>query len=321
MKWLFLVHQVRTRSSRERVKIWRLTRKVGAVLYRNSVYVLPYNKEHYEDFQWLGQQIRDAHGDASVFIAGSIEREENRRLLGLFLDSSGREYRALLDAARSCARRISAPGPRGRQVRGHWNTVLREIKHLEARLQEVRRTDFFNHPLRKECAESVKRLRAGIEHLHPRGGAGHPVPRAERKDFQRKLWATREHIHIDRLFSAWLIRKFVDPFARFAFAPEDQLPANAVVFDAPDAQFTHHGDDCTFETLMSAFRLEDPGLRALAQIVHDVDLKDGKFGRAEGPGIDLMLRGLSKAARTDKKMLRLGLPLVEALYQQFAAGG
>src|SRR5881628_3804503 len=106
MKWLFLVHQVQTPNSRERVKIWRMTRKVGAILYRNSVYVLPYSKERLEDFQWLCQQIRDSKGEASVFVTEARDVAEDRTLRALFVRDSDEEYAALLSKAERLLERI-----------------------------------------------------------------------------------------------------------------------------------------------------------------------------------------------------------------------
>ncbi len=103
------------------------------------------------------------------------------------------------------------------------------------------------------------------------------------------------------------------------FAPEGKLPKEAIPFDVFGVEFSHHGEDCTFETLLKAFQLKDPALRALAQIVHDIDMKDGKFGRPEAAGLDLTVRALGAASRDDHETLAAGMPLVEALYRQLAA--
>ncbi len=134
------------------------------------------------------------------------------------------------------------------------------------------------------------------------------------KDFQQKTWATRERIHIDRLCSAWLIRRFIDPAASFIFAPESQLPQNAIIFDVYGAEFSHRGADCTFETLMKAFGIEDRAVKTLAEIVHDVDLKDKKFNRPEAPGVDAVIRALAGSVHDDHRLLETGSALLDALY-------
>ena len=146
MKWLFLVSQVRTTNSRERVKVWRLTKKVGALLYRNSVYVLPYSKECLEDFQWLCQQIRDSKGDASTFVSECRDTAENKALVRLFEEGRTADYNSLIASSGALLERI-----RRIENRGGSSSLIRDIKKEHKSLletfQETMRIDFFENPL------------------------------------------------------------------------------------------------------------------------------------------------------------------------------
>lgn len=318
MKWLFLVHQVQTPNSRERVKVWRLTRKVGAILYRNSVYVLPYNKERLEDFQWLCQQIRDSKGEASVFVSEARDVAEDRALRALFVHDSEEEYATLLSKAERLLERIGRAKTEARLSERLLKALTKETQQLADAITEAKRTDFFGTPLAKRARAASEQVTKSLAAVEPQAQAVAPPQRQDRRAFQGKTWATRQHIHIDRLCSAWLIRRFIDRKARFVFAPESKLPGSAVQFDVFGVEFSHHGEDCTFETLVKAFQLKDDALEALAEIVHDIDMKDQKFGRAEAAGLDLLVRSLGGASRDDHETLAVGAPLLDALYRHLA---
>lgn len=319
MKWLFLVHRVQTPNSRERVKIWRLTKKVGAILYRNSVYVLPYGKERLEDFQWLSQQIRDSKGEASVFVSECSDPVENKTLCKLFERSRQEEYGFLLKSAEELTARVQ-------QLNSNnvGTSQVRKLSNALSRLQNVftglQRVDFFKHPLSADVRSGLADLARTISSLKSRSEMPVKLDTHSKKDFKGKTWATRERIHIDRLCSAWLIRRFIDPKAKFVFAPETSLPGNAILFDVLGAEFSHHGDNCTYETLLRAFQINDLVLKSIAQIVHDIDLKDQKFNRPEASGIDTIVRSLSDSLHDDRKVLEIGSVLLDALYDYLSDG-
>ena len=318
MKWLFLVSQVRTNNSRERVKVWRQTKKVGALLYRNSVYVLPYSKERMEDFQWLCQEIRDSKGDASVFISESHNAAENRTLVRLFQESRTTDYAALINSADKMRERIQRA-----QGLAASPSLIKEIdkgyKSLLVTFQETQRLDFFNNTLAKRVKGALNNIQSELATLKPSSAGEGAFPIRSRRGFRKKIWATRKHIHIDRVCSCWLIRRFIDPKATFVFALEIKLPKNAIPFDVMGAEFGHHGDCCTFETLLNSFQLKDKALAEIAEIVHDIDLKDQKFKRPEAPGIDAIIRSLSDSLRNDHKTMEIGSVILDALYQRLSS--
>lgn len=317
MKWLFLVHQVQTPDSRERVKIWRLTKKVGAILYRNSVYVLPYSKERLEDFQWLCQQIRDSKGEASVFVSEADSSAEDRHIKSLFEQTREKEFTDVLNEVSKLLERLKRPTGQPPLTDVQMKKLKKEYSRLQLTHEELERIDFFPGKGSKTVREALVQVSKLLRSNQSETEIALPLKRYSPKAFRGKVWTTREHIHIDRLCSAWLIKRFIDPKARFVFAPESKLPANAIPFDVFGKEFSHHGDDCTFETLVKAFRLKDKALAAIAEIIHDIDIKDGKFGRAEATGIDAVVRSLSDALNDDHHTLEVGSIVLDALYNFF----
>lgn len=314
MKWLFLVHQVLTPNSKERVKVWRAIKKTGAVLYRNSVYILPYRKERLEDFQWVCQQINDSRGEASIFVSSAENQKEDTLMRAAFRKARDEEYASLLKSVERLRKQIHQSKDRKVINNAARKRFEKETKQLRETFDEIKSIDFFGDSSPKKIqqilSEISKWLSAGSE--IPQSA---PIQFRSVKNYQKKTWTTREGIHIDRLCSAWLIRRFVDPSAKFVFAPEKKLPVNAIPFDVFGAEFSHHGEDCTFETIMKAFRIQDRALQKIAEIIHDIDLKDHKFGRVEASGLDVVIRSLGDSIQDDHKFLEIGSSILDGLYQ------
>ena len=318
MKWIFLLHQIQELKSRERVKVWRLTKKVGAVFYRNSVYVLPYSKERLEDFQWLCQQIKDSKGEASVFISASQDGNEDRIIRGLFEHSREEGYSAILTSAKDLLERIRRAKQQKQLSEPLLKKLTKEERQLTKSFTDIERIDFFSTPLAKDVRRIIEQIANHLSSSHPQRVSLAPLQRYSLKTFQRKVWATRENIHIDRLCSAWLIRRFIDREARFVFVLESKLPKDAISFDVFGAEFSHHGEDCTFETLLKSFQLKDKALTAIGEIIHDIDMKDHKFGRPESAGLDAVVRALSNSLKDDHRVLEIGSKILDALYVYFS---
>jgi hypothetical protein len=318
MKWLFLVHQVQTPNSRERVKVWRLTKKVGAALYRNSVYVLPYSKERLEDFQWLCQQIRDSQGEASVFVSEADSHEEDRHLKSLFVQNREKEFSVIQDEAAKLLNRLDRPQGQLPFTELQKKKMRKEYSQLYAEYHDITRIDFFPGEASKTTLSALQTVSKKLESFEPEQPTVHLTKRYSVKAYHGRTWATREHIHIDRLCSAWLIKRFIDPKARFVFAPVSAIPEKAVPFDVFGKEFSHHGDECTFETLLNVFQIHDKALAVMAEIVHDIDIKDVKFNRPEAVGIDTIVKALSDSLSDDNRTLEIGSVLLNALYDQFS---
>jgi len=315
MKWLFLAHQVQTPNSRERVKIWRMTRKVGAILYRNSVYVLPKNDQTQEDFQWVVREIIEGGGEASLCEARFVDGLSDDQIEGLFQAARGAEYGELAEEARRLA---EVPLQEG-QIEDDRRTQSEvDLARLKRRLAEVVAIDFFGAPGR----EAVEGLVSGVEarmNEKRSGKQASKAPTTRREDLQGKTWVTRKGIYVDRMASAWFVRRFIDSSARFKFVPAKgykPLP-DELRFDMFEAEFTHEGDRCTLEVLIERTGLNDPGLVPIAEIVHDIDLKDSKFGRQETPGIERLVAGIAMAHKDDENRLDRAAAVFDDLYEYF----
>lgn len=318
MKWLLLIQQIRTPASRERVKIWRLLKKTGALPYKNSVYVVPFSEERLEDFQWLCQQIKDSNGEASVFVTESTDEGEDQTIRGLFERDRDESYIAILSSAVKLLERVRLAKKQRRLSSASLKKLTKDAKHLNKSFSDVERIDFFSVRTAGRVRSTLEQITNLLMSTDTEDKSIMPMKSYPRRAFRNKVWATRERIHIDRLCSAWLIRRFIDPDARFVFAPESHLPKGAVHFDVFGSEFSHHGQDCTFETLMKSFRLKDRALISIAEIVHDVDMKDNKYNRPESAGLDTVIRALSGFLMDDHKVLETGSALLDALYSYFS---
>lgn len=305
--WLLLIVSLPPHPSSLRVRAWRKLRALGAVALKNSVYLLPFTPENYEQFQWLTQEVQKDGGEATLLKVDRIENMKPADVIRLFQDARNRDYRHLAERYRKLLRGLDrkAPGPAGPQREEGLARLARELE----RLREI---DFFDAPGYQE----VKRLRETSEmRLHP-PSAGAPSTDADMPvhSLKGRRWVTRPRPHVDRIASAWLIKRFIDPEAQFLFAPPDEFPADAVPFDTLGAEFGHQGEDCTFETLLKRLGLRERRLAQLAEIVHEVDLRDQKFHREETRGIDLAIRALLAALKDDQQVLAHGFTLFDGLY-------
>jgi hypothetical protein len=306
---VLLVHQLPPRPTSLRVRVWRQLQKLGAVTVKSSLYVLPANEKTFEDFQWLKQEIEAAGGEAAVFRAAAVEGTTDKEIIAAFQNARNAEYSvfaaeldgltgAVLEQARG--KHLSA----GR-LAAHEN----ELNKLHVELERVITNDFFAATGRASAVTAYQRCEKAVRNAQsPKEKATTSKVRKgklDKEEFQGRRWVTRRNLHIDRLASGWLIRQFIDKRPRFYFVAEGETIDGAIPFDMFGAEFTHHGEDCTFETLLKQFGLEqNQGLRELAEIVHDIDLKDEKFHRLEAPGLNAIINGLSDTLRNDRKLLQ-----------------
>jgi hypothetical protein len=308
---MLLIHQIPPRPAYLRVKIGRHLQRIGAVAIKNSVYALPRNDETQEDFQWVLREVVKGGGDASIVEGRFIDGLSDEQVVALFQTAREADYRELADQAREVAASLPkrGPPPENRRIE-----VANQIARLRQRLSELEAIDFFGAPGR-EIAEGVV---SGMEaRMKPSAESHEPSKATVRRDeYRGRTWVTRSGIKVDRMASAWLIRKFIDPQARFKFVPaKGYVPQkNEVRFDMFEAEFTHDGDLCTFEVLVERFGLADPALRPIAEIVHDVDVKDAKYGREEAPGIGQVVAGIAAAHPDDEARLERGSALFEDMY-------
>ena len=320
-KWILLIHQIAHDSPNLRVRIWRNLKKHGAVLFKNAVYVLPYTNEHEEIMQWLCNQIKEGGSDASLFITESLDKKQDEEIMKSFHEICDKEYTSLIEVSDAELKKIT----QREETEGISESLVHECKRklneILKSADDISKIDFFHAPQKEILLQKIASLQKTILKWTKTSEKEIKVTGKvyQIKDFLDKKWATRKDIFIDRIASAWLIRRFIDSKARFIFSPKGEKTKGAIPFDMYGAEFTHHSEDCTFETLMKAFDLKDTALQSIAEIVHDIDLKDNKYGRKEADGIAQIVTGLSQKLKDDNKLLEKGLEIFDALYQNYSS--
>jgi hypothetical protein len=307
--WLVLTYALRARRSSLRVAVWRRLRRIGAISPRGGVYVLPARDECLEAFQWLAQEIEHAKGEALVMHVARFDGVDDAELAALFRAARKRDY----DAVDASAAKLER-GARGKPSKGRRPGAAREqVARLRRAHAEIARIDFFDAPERDRVAARLARIEEALAGSgladQPAGTAG-LIGTVTAAEFRGRRWATRPNIHVDRLACVWLIRRFIDAAApiRYTEAPA----SDEVTFDMREGTFKHEGGLCTFEVMVRAFGLTDPRLRAIGEIVHEIDLGDGRFARPEAPGIEAVLRGWAGLSDAEREIR--GLELFDSLY-------
>ena len=291
--WLLLVFMLPTGRASERVSVWRKLQRYGALALKSSGYVLPNAPENLERFEWLAASIRNSKGSASVVHVLSFDDLPVRDLEKLFTDARTREYEQVLAELKTLSK--------SKDVRS-------ALSRIKRRFQQITETDFFGAPARAQVEQLIDRLESGKN-------ANSAKAKYDRKDYIGRTWITRPRPGIDRVSSAWLIRRFIDPKAKFLFDRDPSRHPQAIPFDMFTGQgFGHVGNDCTFETLMKSFGIKDDRLVLVAHAVHDADLADEQFGTDEALGVDRILHGWANQGISDEELLRRGMEMIEGLY-------
>jgi hypothetical protein len=301
-KWLLILYGLPTKGGATRVNLWRQLKKSGALPFKTSAYLLPDRPEHFERLQWLAQQVRDGGGEATIIRVSEIEGLRDEEVVRQFNEARATDYAALLP---ELTKLISKNRKRADE------SFSTELEKLTRQFEEIRKIDFFDCSRAQDAQMLLKRA-ASL-----RDGKSKSTPTLTARKFLGKTWLTRPRPEIDRVGSAWLIRKFIDPKAEFIFSSDPAKHPDAIPYDMFEVEFSHHGDDCTFETLVKRFGITDKAVGKIAEMVHDADLEDGKFQTSGCIGIDQVLKGWAKSGLSDEELLTRGGECFDALYQQF----
>ena len=314
-RWLLFVHQLPSHPSNLRVSTWRRLQQLGAIPLKQAVYVLPDTASAREDFEWLKTEVKGAGGDADVFAADNVDAWSDDALVEEFRRSRQDAYAALARDAENALKRVSvARRPRGARA----PAIRRLLDIFRERLTAIDGIDFFGSAGRDRVIPLLEQLEGHTMNTNRVTTLSTPAAAGDLAAYQGRLWVTRPRPGVDRMASAWLIRRFLDPRARFAFAADRRsVPEEGVPFDMYDVEFSHQGDGCTFETLCSVFGIRQPALSRIAAIVHDLDLKDGRFGAPECATVSAMIEGLQLAIHDDDALLAQGITLFDSLYRSF----
>ncbi|MGQ0733998.1 MAG: chromate resistance protein ChrB domain-containing protein [Acidobacteriota bacterium] len=309
--WLVLLYQVPGRSSSVRVRVWRRLQSIGAVQIRQSAYVLPNRDQPREDLEWLRAEIIGLGGEATVLLADALDPLATEEIVEGFRSARGRDVSALTTRGtrwlRKAAKRdrdgAPLPAPLAREARA----LLEDWRSLSA-------ITYFEAPGVGEMEAIVQQ----ISQLTNGRGRRRPTEAAhalDRSAFAGRRWVTRPRPGVDRMASAWLIRRYIDPRATFEFSSEPV--EGAVAFDMYGVEFGHQGDACSCEVLADRFGIDDPAVRWIARMVHDLDLRESRFNEAEAPGLMLMIEGLRRAHPDDRELLERGIALFESMALAF----
>jgi hypothetical protein len=307
-RWLLLVHQLPARPSNVRVRIWRRLQQIGAVALRGAVYVLPNTAEAREDFEWIRTEIAGRGGQANILTAQAVDGYTDDELEATFRRARATDYASLIQDIDGIRKHVTRRESRARVQRNR-----RDLMKLRERFHALKAIDFFASPAAGDAHAAL----AALEELTVAATtAPRSSSRLELRSFKGRTWLTRPHPGIDRMASAWLIRRFIAPEARFGFG---SLPAadGQIPFDMPDVEFGHHGEDCTFETLIKRFAIRDPAAGRLGQLVHDLDLKESLYSVPEAATIGRLVEGLRDSATSDSALIEDGIRMMEALYRSF----
>src|SRR6516165_200870 len=311
--WLLLVHQLPAKPAYLRVKIWRRLQDLGAIAVKNAVHALPMNEETQEDFEWLLREIREGGGEAFVCEARLIDGLSDEEVRALFDRARDTDYTELAKEAQVIAKALR------RKASTETATELRaRVARLRKRLAEIAAIDFFGAIGRETAEELLRGLETQLDKDKSVASKAKTEPNLA-ETLRNRTWVTREGVYADRIASAWLIRRFIDAEARFKFVSgKGYRPQEGELrFDMFEAEFTHEGDKCTFEVLLERAGLKDSALRAIAEIIHDIDLKDDKFGRTEVAGIRTLIDGIRASTKDDAARITRGTEVFNDLYEVF----
>lgn len=313
-RWLLLIHQLPTKPAYFRVKIWRRLQGIGAVAVKSTVYALPANAETQEDFEWLLKEIVEGGGEAMVCEARLIDGLSDAQARALFDTARDEDFETVAKEARALSVKLDAAA-----TQEEIAEVRTQVRRMRKRLADVVAIDFFGATGRLSAESLVARLEARIAEEKQMAEEKPQTASHAITNLKGRTWVTRRGVHVDRIACAWLIRRFIDPDAIIRCVPgKGYVPKEGELrFDMFEGEFTHEGDRCSFEVFLARANLADPALHAIGEIVHDIDLKDGKYGREEAIGIAHLVAGIAMANQGDDQRIAQGGQVFDNLYQYF----
>jgi hypothetical protein len=313
-KWLLLIHQIPPKPAYLRVKVWRRLQGLGAVAIKNTVYIVPKNDETLEDFQWILREIRKDGGEAAICVAAFIEGLSDDQVEALFRAARDADYSQFAEDARQLL--DSVPNKLKDAERAAFEP---DLNRLRKRLANILAIDFFPAPGRSVAEATMLQLDSRLGQTRSSKSSQPRDGHLDLSDFNAKTWVTRKGVFIDRIACAWLIRRFIDSAGRFRFVSGKnykQKPGD-VRFDMFEGEFTHEGDLCSFEVFAQRFFPKNRALGELGNIVHDLDLKDGKFRKPETAGVGSLIEGVALTHKADEDRLAAGAAIFDQLYAYF----
>ncbi|MHC1710891.1 MAG: chromate resistance protein ChrB domain-containing protein [Solidesulfovibrio sp.] len=311
--WTILSFSLPTKSQAIRVKVWRRLQTIGAVQVKNSLYVLPANAAHMEHFTWLAKEVEEADGEVLLFETDKIRNMTDKAIMNTFTRERDADYAALdeeLHAALALAR--------DKELVTLDRELLSTRRKLARRFEAVQNRDFFPSGKGTRTATLLNELTSILD---GRSSEEEPdIPLLRREDYIGKLWITRARPYVDRLASIWIVRRFLDPEARFAFVSSDaktEKRDNTIRFDMAEAEFTHIGGRITFEVMIASFGLARNVPAGLVNVIRAIDLEEVETAPVEIAGIKRLLDGLLISATNDEELTAIALTFFDALSSSY----
>jgi hypothetical protein len=315
--WFLFFYSVPSHPVSSRMKIWRKLVKAGAVQLKGAVYIIPATDEHQEFFQWLIGEVKSMGGDGAFVRSNGIETMDDADIRDLFIHQNEEEYRGLDKTLDGLEQKVQSVR-KGTKLQDKA-LLIGQLTKTVKEYEDIRKRDFFSSQRGNAVRKRIQALESGLKGLGKTGPEGGAAISPKHSDqYQARLWITRKNPFVDRMASAWLIKRFIDPQATFGFIEERDLNTvgrKTVTFDVRGGEFTHHGDLCTFEAMTKAFGIKDKSVRKIAEIVHDLDVKDDKYNNAGTTGVEDILSGIRKTGKDDTDTLERGMAVFEMLYQ------
>lgn len=306
MSWSVFIYSVAaSQNSSARVGIWRRLQRLGAISPRSGVHVLPARADCLDALHWLSKEVQQAGGESLSMKVDEFDGLTDHELIELFKESCIKDYKDLEP------RVIELEESTRNRTADDELKLRAEIAKLRKKHSEILRVDFFDSPAGMKLGAAIERIEQSL--------ANKAVPKPEIKpssvkDYQGKVWVTRPRPHVDRLSSAWLIRRFIDPKATIRYSAQPE--PGELGFDLKKGgTFGHSGNLCTFEVLVKSFQIREAGLQAMGEMIHEIDLRDGQYWHPELPGLDQILKGWLQTNMSDQELEAHGIALFEGLFQ------
>lgn len=312
MTWLLLIYQIPAKPSYFRAKIWRRLQQIGAIPIKQAVYAMPNRDQCLEDLSWIAKEIDDRGGEAIILNASLLEGLTDEQVIRLFKQARQADYRVILDEARTLMDAYHSEEMSDPVLLDCRARLRKLIKSFTATVN----IDFF--PLPEQAQTEAYLDEMGT--IFHRGKGKDTVSVTNEVIFSGCAWVTKSNVYVDRIASAWFIKRFVDNTASFKFIKESHYEPskNELRFDMREAEYTHQGDMCTFEVLAQTFCPQDRGIKQIAKLIHDIDLKDDSFGLPETAGIHAILDSIVATTSDDHKRIELATTIFNGLLTNYS---
>jgi hypothetical protein len=279
---------------------------MGAVTPKAGVSILPDREDCLEAFQWLAQEVEQAKGEVLLMKVGKFDGLKDKELIRLFQTARDKDYEEIEKEIKSLRRQFQ----KEKKQKGE-RFFFEKAKKLHDKIADIAKIDYYSSNLGKAVSQKLLEFEKELKPAE----APSPLPRYRPETYRGKVWVTRPRPHVDRLGCIWLIRRFIDPKARIKYAASAQK--GQIPFDMKGALFGHQQDNCSFETMVRIFGLQDKALQPIGELIHEIDLNDNRYHHSETEGVATILKGWLLQGLSDKELESRGIQLFEGLYQAF----